>query len=94
MKGLLIAGGIIAALYVADQRYAQGKYACALQHMAEPDAALVRSLTPPQLFRPVPQKARLPAEHFRLSVVLDYGPSRTERGPVPKDSRGMPGPSS
>jgi hypothetical protein len=33
MKGLLIAGGIIAALYVVDQHYAQGKYTYALQHM-------------------------------------------------------------
>lgn len=33
MKGLLIAGGIIAALYFADQLYAQGKYTDALQHM-------------------------------------------------------------
>jgi hypothetical protein len=33
MKGLLIAVGIIAALYVADQHYAQGKYTDALQHM-------------------------------------------------------------
>jgi hypothetical protein len=34
MKGFLIAAGIIAALYVADQQYAQGKYTYALQHMA------------------------------------------------------------
>lgn len=33
MKGLLISGGIIVALYVADQQYAQGKYTDALQHM-------------------------------------------------------------
>jgi hypothetical protein len=33
MKGFLIAVGIIAALYVADQLYAQGKYTSALQHM-------------------------------------------------------------
>jgi hypothetical protein len=33
MKGFLIAVGIIAALYVADQLYAQGKYTHALQHM-------------------------------------------------------------
>ena len=33
MKGLLIAVGIIAALYVADQHYARGKYTYALQHM-------------------------------------------------------------
>jgi hypothetical protein len=31
MKGLLIAAVIIAALYVADQHYAQGTYA--LEHM-------------------------------------------------------------
>jgi hypothetical protein len=35
MKGLLIAGGIIAALYVADQQYAQGKYTYGLQHMVK-----------------------------------------------------------
>jgi hypothetical protein len=33
MKEFLIAAGIVAALYVADQLYAQGKYADALQHM-------------------------------------------------------------
>jgi hypothetical protein len=33
MKGLLIAVGIIAALYVADQQYTQGKYTYALQRM-------------------------------------------------------------
>jgi hypothetical protein len=33
MKGFLIAVGIIAALYVADQLYAQGKYTDALQRM-------------------------------------------------------------
>jgi hypothetical protein len=33
MKGFLIAVGIIAALYVADQFFAQGKYTDALQHM-------------------------------------------------------------
>jgi hypothetical protein len=33
MKGLLIAVGIVAALYVADQLYAHGKYTDALQHM-------------------------------------------------------------
>jgi hypothetical protein len=33
MKGLLIAAGIILALYVADQYYAQGKYVYALEHM-------------------------------------------------------------
>jgi hypothetical protein len=33
MRGLPIAVGIIAALYVADQLYAQGKYTYALQHM-------------------------------------------------------------
>jgi hypothetical protein len=33
MKGFLIAAGIIAALYGADQLYAQGKYSDALQHM-------------------------------------------------------------
>ena len=33
MKGLLIAVGIIAALYVADQQYADGKYASALWRM-------------------------------------------------------------
>jgi hypothetical protein len=30
MKGFLIAVGIIAALYVADQLYAEGKYTSAL----------------------------------------------------------------
>jgi hypothetical protein len=33
MKGLLIAVGIIVALYIADQQYAQGKYTYALQHI-------------------------------------------------------------
>lgn len=33
MKGLLIAVGIIMALYTADQQFAQGKYTDALQHM-------------------------------------------------------------
>jgi hypothetical protein len=33
MKGLLIAAGIIAALFVADQQYANGKYASALGRM-------------------------------------------------------------
>jgi hypothetical protein len=33
MKGFLMAAGIIAALYVADQLYAHGTYAHALQYM-------------------------------------------------------------
>jgi hypothetical protein len=33
MKGLLIAVGIVAALYVADQQYADGKYTSALGRM-------------------------------------------------------------
>ncbi len=33
MKGLTIAVGIVATLYISDQEYAQGKYAYALQHM-------------------------------------------------------------
>ena len=33
MKGLLIAAGIIAALFVADQQYANGKYSSALGRM-------------------------------------------------------------
>lgn len=33
MKGLLIAAGAIAALYLADQQYTQGKYTYALQRM-------------------------------------------------------------
>jgi len=33
MKGLLITAGIIAALYVADQLYAQGRYTNALWDM-------------------------------------------------------------
>jgi hypothetical protein len=33
MKGLLIAAGIVAAVYFADQYFAQGKYTDALEHM-------------------------------------------------------------
>ena len=33
MKGFLIAVGIIVALYVADQHYAQGKYTDAVKRM-------------------------------------------------------------
>jgi hypothetical protein len=33
MKGFLIAAAIIAGLYIADEKYAQGKYTYALQHM-------------------------------------------------------------
>jgi hypothetical protein len=33
MKGFLIAAAIIAGLYIGDEKYAQGKYAYALQHM-------------------------------------------------------------
>ncbi len=33
MNGLLTAVGVIAALYFADQQYAQGKYTYALQRM-------------------------------------------------------------
>ena len=34
MKGFLIAAGIIAALYLADQQFAQGKYTSAFSRMA------------------------------------------------------------
>ena len=33
MKGLLIAAGILGALYLADQHYAQGKYTTAVAGM-------------------------------------------------------------
>ena len=33
MKGFLIVAGIIGALYLADQQYAQGKYASAVGRM-------------------------------------------------------------
>jgi hypothetical protein len=33
MKGFLMAAAIIAGLYIADEKYAQGKYTYALQHM-------------------------------------------------------------
>lgn len=33
MKGFLIAAGIIGALYLADQQYAQGKYTSAVARM-------------------------------------------------------------
>ncbi|WP_283807728.1 hypothetical protein [Bradyrhizobium sp. LTSPM299] len=33
MKGLLIAAGVVAALYVWDQQYAQGKYTYAVGRM-------------------------------------------------------------
>jgi hypothetical protein len=33
MKGFQIAAAIIAGLYIADEKYAQGKYTYALQHM-------------------------------------------------------------
>ena len=44
MKGFLIAAGIIGALYLADQQYAQGKYASAVGRMVTSDAAFVWSL--------------------------------------------------
>jgi hypothetical protein len=34
MKGFLIAAGILGALYLADQHYAQGKYTIAVGRMA------------------------------------------------------------
>ena len=44
MKGFLIAAGIIGALYLADQQYAQGKYTSAVGRMVT-DAAFVRNLS-------------------------------------------------
>jgi hypothetical protein len=44
MKGFLIAAGIIGALYLADQQYAQGKYTSAVGRMVTQSAAFVWSL--------------------------------------------------
>ena len=44
MKGFLIAAGIIGALYLVDQQYAQGKYTSAVGRMVTQMRAFVWSL--------------------------------------------------